>query len=264
VTGTARGSRRAIGPPAGSVERLPIDVRLPWWGEHRSRYRFAAAQLDGGVVLDIACGTGFGTEMLSADVAMVVGSDVFLPALASSRIRMRGTPAAFVAADGTRLPFASGSFHGVVSMETIEHIPNDGAFLDELRRVLRRGGRLVLSTPNATVTRRYPRNPFHVREYTPSELLAKLRPAFREVLLYGQNVSSPYRIAPFLPARDSAERPGDQLRLVAWKLCNRLPFTVKNTLSRMLLRRDFYPGETDYAFTDDFQRAHVLVAVCLK
>ena len=48
------------------------------------------------------------------------------------------------------LPFADASFDRVLSLETLEHVPEPLRFLSELRRVLRPGGRLVMSTPPAT------------------------------------------------------------------------------------------------------------------
>src|SRR5207302_1833392 len=91
--------------------------------------------------------------------------------------------------DGTRLPLRHDSIEVIVSFETLEHVPQFDEFVTELRRVLKADGVLLLSTPNALHTRPLdgkPRNPFHVREFTPNELLALLRGSFRRVQLLGQ------------------------------------------------------------------------------
>jgi SAM-dependent methyltransferase len=81
------------------------------------------------------------------------------------------------------------SFDAVVSFETVEHISDDRAFLTEVRRVLRPGGLLLLSTPNKDVTSPDgpPANPFHVREYLIHDLTRLVTGSgFQEVEVFGQ------------------------------------------------------------------------------
>ena len=120
----------------------------------------------------------------------------------------------------------------------------------------------LLSTPNADVTVRYPRNPFHIREFTPPELRDLLGSHFREVEVLGQNLGRRYRVAPFLPGHDKARVLFDHVRLVFWKLANRLPFDVKDAMAKTLLGKRFYPSENDFDFESEFDRAHVLLAIC--
>jgi SAM-dependent methyltransferase len=144
--------------------------------EHLARYRFARG-LARGRVLDVACGTGYGTALLGA-----VGVDLSLAALRQAR---RRAPR-LVAADALRLPFDR-AFDTVVSFETIEHVPDAARFVAECSRVLHPGGRFIVSTPNRELWS--PRSPrplqkFHVREFNRREFLGVLRP-FR-VQLFGQ------------------------------------------------------------------------------
>ena len=144
--------------------------------EHLGRYRFARARAQGRV-LDVACGTGYGTAMLGA-----VGVDLSLEAL---RYAGRYTERR-VAADAARLPFGR-IFDTVVSFETIEHVPDPERFVAECARVLRPGGLFIVSTPNRELwTPRSPRplQRHHVREFNRKEFLRVLRP-FR-VELHGQ------------------------------------------------------------------------------
>ena len=105
--------------------------------EHVARYRFARERVRGRI-LDVACGTGYGTAMLGA-----VGLDLSLEALRYARRH----PAPYVAADAAVLPFGR-VFDAVVSFETIEHVADAGRFVSECARVLKPGGVFLVSTPN--------------------------------------------------------------------------------------------------------------------
>ena len=86
------------------------------------------------------------------------------------------------------IPLPDKAFDTVVSFETLEHIAEDEAFVAEIRRVLRRGGALLLSTPNSRVSspEGEVRNPWHVREYALDALRALLEPHFDEVDIFAQ------------------------------------------------------------------------------
>ena len=246
---------------SAAEERLSNNPESELWGEHRSRYRFACQRLpaSGGRprVLDIACGSGFGLQMLAEAGASVVGADLDPMALWEARRTAPG--AALVRGDAGRLPFASDTFDLVASFETLEHVPAPRALVSELRRVLRHAGRLVLSTPNREFGPEWLHtgNPFHVQEFTAAELRGLLGESFEHVQLFGQRPSAAYRYVPYLLVDRHLEPPA-----LAWKVMNRLPFRLKNRLALVLGGRSFYPGEADYCFTPEaWQGAHALVAV---
>ncbi|MDE5622282.1 MAG: class I SAM-dependent methyltransferase, partial [Alistipes sp.] len=81
------------------------------------------------------------------------------------------------------LPFDDGSFDCVISFQVIEHIERDAEFVREIHRVLRPGGRFVVTTPNAPMS--LTRNPWHVREYRADELRRLLAGPFRSVETLG-------------------------------------------------------------------------------
>lgn len=252
-----------------SEERLQPERTSHWWGEHRSRYRFAAPHAVGGTVLDVACGPGYGSQMLlDAGAALVVAADVSMEAVGETRVLLgRDHRAAVCVTDGARLPFRSGTIDLVASFETLEHVERHGEFLDEVRRVLAPTGVLMLSTPNALVTKPVagkPQNPFHVREFEPDELGSLLKERFSTVTILGQRLPPGYRFTPIVELR--GDMPTDlrtRLAFQAWRVQHHLPFAIKERWSRLVHRRSFYPGEDDWLFVDgEVERAHVLLAVC--
>jgi SAM-dependent methyltransferase len=167
------------------MERLALDrFSSPWLrNQHLARYRWASAGASGLRVLDAACGTGYGSRILSeAGACRVTSMDVSVDA----------SGLGFVRADATRLPATKGAFDLYVSFETLEHVEDDVALLREALRVLAPGGTFVCSTPNrdflspGLTLRDRPRNPFHVREYSITEFESLLGRVFPKVKLFGQ------------------------------------------------------------------------------
>ena len=252
---------------AHTHERINVPVGSPWWAEHRSRYHFAREACRGKVVVDVACGTGFGAKvLLQGGAAAVLGIDMSLEALAEAR-RVAHERWDVCQADAVRLPLPDHAVSVVTSFETIEHLHQPERFVSELRRVLEPEGVLLLSTPNALYTKPVngkPANPFHVREFTPSELRGLLVQEFGDVRLLGQAPGPRYDICPYwqLPEHLPDDLPG-RMRVVAWKVQSRLPEKVREGLSQLVHHRSFYPGEHDFVFTETAtETGHVLLAVC--
>jgi ubiquinone/menaquinone biosynthesis C-methylase UbiE len=165
---------------------VPERVQTHTQEEHRARYVWAAARVDG-QVLDVACGTGHGSSLLATNCT-VTGIDQDGAAVESAQHRV--PEAEFLAASVPPIPFGDASFDAVTSFETLEHIDDDVGFVRELRRILRPGGHLLISTPNRAVTSpndAVPPNPFHVREYLLSDFVDLARSAgFEKVDIYYQ------------------------------------------------------------------------------
>lgn len=177
--------------------------------EHVARYHFAARDVAGREVLDLACGAGYGSAILSAAGARrVLGVDVALEAVAHARASSGEGPL-FLAADGMGLPFADHRFDRIVAFEILEHVKDPEALLFEAARVLRPGGLLILSTPEREAyheARGGVPNPYHVQELSVSELRALLERVFECHRLVAQTRAEG---AFFAPLDGGSERRGE-------------------------------------------------------
>lgn len=152
--------------------------------ERHARYAWAADSLgEGHRVLDAASGTGWGTAFLARHGARAVGVDVSPAAIAEARER-HGEPAEFREGDLRELPCEDGEFDRAVCFEALAHVAEPAQVLDELRRVLRPGGLLLVSAPNSGVYP--PGNPLHLSEPGPEELEQMLRARFGNVAVHRQ------------------------------------------------------------------------------
>jgi 2-polyprenyl-3-methyl-5-hydroxy-6-metoxy-1,4-benzoquinol methylase len=125
-----------------------------------------------GHVLEIGSGEGYGANVLASEFSRVAATDMSMQALShvsSTYSCVRD----LCQSNATRLPFASDSFDAVVSYQVIEHVKHTMDFLQEIHRVLRPGGKALLTTPNRRLRLlpfQKPWNPYHVREYSGREL----------------------------------------------------------------------------------------------
>lgn len=125
---------------------------------------------DGDRVLDIACGDGFGTDIIAARDVTITGADIVEEVIESAKqIRLKRDNMNFEVQDVLNLTYADSTFDVILSMETIEHIPDEDRYLEETRRVLKAGGRLILSTPQNSFGA-VPFNGIHLKEYSLDEL----------------------------------------------------------------------------------------------
>jgi ubiquinone/menaquinone biosynthesis C-methylase UbiE len=116
--------------------------------EQLHRYAIAKNYVANLRVLDLACGEGYGTALLAEAAAHVTGVDI--NAAAVSRAQTRYTTSDrlyFKVGDGEALPLKSGSMDVIVSFRTSEHVPDPHKLLVEIKRVLKKGGLLILSLP---------------------------------------------------------------------------------------------------------------------
>lgn len=161
---------------------------------HLARYRFVEPFVQGAVVLDIGCGCGYGSYHLAlAGAERVLGIDLSPEAITYARSHYAVANLDFFVADVTALAFLDETFDTVVGLEVLEHVDGQRRLIAETHRVLKRGGRIVISTPNGDLfsPKGAPLNPWHVREFSRDEFVDALASYFQDIRLWGQTVKTP-------------------------------------------------------------------------
>jgi GT2 family glycosyltransferase/SAM-dependent methyltransferase len=176
------------------VPTVEGDIKL----EHVHRYLAVRDMARGKRVLDIACGEGYGSKILSAEAISVVGVDVDHASVAHAAATYTDPKIRFLRGDIVAIPLGDASVDLVVSFETLEHLTDHRTMMLEIKRVLAPGGVLVVSSPDKREYSDLPnyRNPYHLRELYLSEFRTLLAAHFAHHALYGQRVHYASILAP--------------------------------------------------------------------
>ncbi len=180
-----------VPPLALTGERTLPDVPEEnyWFRRHLVVYEWIAAQLPGRVAIDMACGEGYGSDVLARSAASVVGVDANPEAHEHARLRYRRSNLRF---ERDLIETFSEPADAVVFLQTIEHLEDAGAALEHFHAIVAgaaAGGTVFLSTPNVLTLA--PKgasrsgNPWHVHEYRRAEFEQLCRSHFGEVEMYG-------------------------------------------------------------------------------
>ena len=158
----------------------------PTYQRHVATYRLCAPLLPGGKLLDLGCGVGHSFQELAP--RETVGVDLSAEALAGQERETH-------VADMRALPFADETFASVLSVQSIEHVPDPGSVLREVVRVLEPGGTAIFVTPNRLEFARADEiiDPYHYVEFDPEELRALCAPHFESVEILGLSGSDRWR-----------------------------------------------------------------------
>jgi len=171
-------------------ERYVPEVRGNIELEHLHRYLQACEFAIGKDVLDIASGEGYGSAMLAHRSKTVIGVDISRDAVRHARGRYRLPNLDFKVGSCSEIPLATSCVDVVVSFETIEHHDDHHRMMQEVKRVLRPGGVLIISSPDKyhySIEPGYS-NEYHVRELYEHEFKELLATYFLNRAYFGQRI----------------------------------------------------------------------------
>ena len=214
-----------------TAERVSRDVTDNYVFQRSKLAYVEAAKRVEGRVLEIGTGTGYGVEFIAPHAERYVTLDK----CRSEELPQMPSNVEFVQCAVPPLPFEDESFDYVVSFQVIEHIKRDKEFVREVYRVLKPGGRFIVSTPNRPMS--LTRNPWHVREYT-AEQFKELLSIFPSVEALG--VGGNERVWSYYEKnRESVRRimRFDILRMQWWlpRWVLQIPYDILNRLNRRKL-----------------------------
>ena len=232
----------------------------PTWQRHVAAYKLAEPFFGPGQLLDLGCGVGHSFDLLAP--RKTIGVDIDPGAL-------EGQERETVVADMRRIPFEDGSFDSVLSVHSVEHVPDPEKVVAEVSRVLRPEGVAVFVTPNRLTFGRPDEiiDPYHFVEFDQAALRALCEPHFAHVEMRGLFGSDRY-----MELHDEERRKLDRLlRIDPLKLRRLMPLRTRQFLYDWKLARerrgsdpraaaigigDFHLGE------DQLDEALDLIAIC--
>lgn len=244
-----------------SSERQEINKVSPWWGEHLHRYEEVLKSLSGNeIILDMACGTGFGTHLLSTNSSgKVYGGDLSSEAIKLCQKTWNNDNLSYEIMDGTKLKFEDNTFDVVVSFETIEHTTSFNEMIKEFKRVVRPKGKIYLSTPNIKINSPsgIVTNPFHTQEWNYEEFNYILYKHFDSFKLFGQQYSR----------YNSKSLAYHVEKLLYKKGVRKIPILVQDKIINIFGQDSIYPNSDDYIMTSEsevIEKCKTFFVICKK
>lgn len=214
-----------------------------------------AAKIISGTVLEVGSGEGYGIMELAPKATHYIAVDKYKTKISQELLDNNN-----ITFRQMEVPPLSGindnSVDFVVSFQVIEHIQNDERFLQEIHRVLKPGGKAILTTPNVLMS--FSRNPWHIREYNPNQMVELLKSVFDNFELkgvYGNEKVMEY----YQKNKESVQRITRfdifnlQYHLPAWLL--KTPYDILNRFNRHSLQDNNEEMvdsvvHTDYSITE--------------
>lgn len=149
-------------------------------------YEYCKASIAGKKVLDVGCGNAYGTVLMAEVAAEITGLDYDQSTVDANRARYSAVKnLSFQQGVIPPIPFPDNSFDVVTAFQFIEHIHPRKEFIKECLRVVRPGGKVLITTPNVKMS--LARNPFHVHEYTFDEMKSEVSSLTNTFNLQGLN-----------------------------------------------------------------------------
>ncbi len=169
-------------------ERLVTEIYEYWTIEHLHRYAIALNLVTNKKVIDIASGEGYGANLLSNIARQVIGVDISSEAIDHANKKYKKSNLSFIQGAATQIPVEDNSLDVVISFETIEHHSEHDKMLQEIKRVLKIDGILIISSPDKRNYSDIPKykNPFHIKELYDYEFYGLINTYFSNVLELNQ------------------------------------------------------------------------------
>lgn len=170
-------------------ERLETSIFNGNTINHLHRYAITIPFVKDKIVLDIASGEGYGSHLMSEIAQQVYGVDIDVDTIARARKKYIKDNLKFLNGSTSDIPLDSNTIDIVISYETIEHHDEHEQMMLEIKRVLKPGGILIISSPDKyyySDNRGY-KNPFHVKELYKSEFTDIISKHFKYFKLYSQS-----------------------------------------------------------------------------
>lgn len=168
--------------------------------DHFARYRFAKSYVINKRIIDIACGVGYGSEILDNSFSEYTGVDINKENIAYANKHYKNDHVNYFIDDIKG--YSADPYEVILCFETIEHIKEYRQVLKNLYQLLIDGGLLLISSPNRKITSKYaktiqdkPENEYHTQEFLIEELIAELRIAgFKyDIEIFGQRQSYKFK-----------------------------------------------------------------------
>lgn len=160
--------------------------------EHLNRYYFVINQIDmtNKVVLDLASGEGYGSNLMAKYAYRVIGIDISTEAIEHAKAKYIKNNLSFIVGNADEIPIPDNSIDVFVSFETIEHHEKHIEMFEEIKRVLTPDGILVISSPDKYYYSDLPqiKNDFHVKELYYNEFRDLLNKYFRKSVFFSQRL----------------------------------------------------------------------------
>lgn len=160
--------------------------------EHLNRYYFVIKQVDlkDKVVLDIASGEGYGSDLLAQHSKFVYGVDISSEAVEYSKNKYKRENLTYLQGSADAIPIQDKTIDVLVSFETIEHHDKHLEMMYEIKRVLKKDGVLIISSPDKLNYSDIPnyKNKFHVKELYYEDFKSFISKHFKYTLFFGQRI----------------------------------------------------------------------------
>lgn len=160
--------------------------------EHLHRYAILSNCIINKVVLDIACGEGYGSNLLAQNASYVHGVDIDEQTIILANKKYKKKNLNYTVGDTSKIPFDNNFFDVVVSYETIEHHDQHHEMIKEIKRVLKPNGKIIISTPDKLFysDKTNFSNKFHIKELYKQEFLNLMSSYFSKTQLLTQQYSN--------------------------------------------------------------------------